>query len=284
METYCGKNCDDCTYKEELSCPGCLSGPGRMISGDCKVAGCCREKGHETCENCELKRNCGKWLDKGNIPSQRIERRQEEKEKQALIERRAPFLGKWLWFLFWITIAYQVLNFMSGDTVKILSLSLGMPGLVGSYMCQIASVYILFVISKEHSFYKNAAILNGVCMVINILSVFITEEQIFLPLLAAVIQIVVVLTADYYEYKANADVVLATDGRTSEQWDNFWNWNIYSYIGLAAGIVLLFLIPALGSLTAFVSSVGLIVARIKKIVCLYRSAQVFRMLENKMKG
>lgn len=44
------KNCDECTYKAELFCSGCQSGPGRVIRGDCKLARCCREKGHETCE------------------------------------------------------------------------------------------------------------------------------------------------------------------------------------------------------------------------------------------
>jgi len=276
MNTYCGKNCDTCTYREELSCTGCQSGPGRMISGDCKLAGCCRDKGHETCETCELRRNCGTWLDKGNIPNQRMERRQEEKEKHALLERRAPFLGKWLWNLFWISIASVVLNFLTGDTVVALVPALKMPAQTCSYICQIAAICILFIVSKEHHFYKNAALLSSVCVAINIPAIFISEEQLWLLLLIGLFQIGMALMADYYEYKANAEVVLAVDGRISEQWDNFWNWMFYSSIGLAVSMFLIFLLPTIGALTTLVSSVAIIVARIKKLICLYHSAEVFR--------
>ena len=274
--TYCGKNCDVCTYREELSCTGCQSGPGRVISGDCKLAGCCREKGHETCETCELKRNCGKWLDKGNIPIQRMERRREEEEKQALIKRRAPFLGKWLTMLFRITIVSLVINFLTGDRVISLIPALRMPGLVGSYLCRFSVIYILFVMSKEHIFFRKAAILCGTGVIIGMLSGFIPEEHLWLLLVAALVQIAIELMADYYEYKANAEVVLIVDGRISEQWDSFWNWMLYSSIGVAASLFLVFLLPPLGAILSLVSSVALIVARVKKIICIYRSAEVFR--------
>lgn len=276
MTTYCGKNCDECTYREELFCTGCQSGSGRMVGGDCKLATCCRDKGHETCETCELKRNCGTWLDKGNIPKQRMERRQEEKEKQALIERRAPFLGKWLRILFWITIASLGINFMTDNTSAASIPALRMAGQICSYLCQFFIIYVLFVISKEHHYFRNAAILTAICFAINILVVFITEEQIWLLLLITLFQVAMALLADYYEYKANAEVVLVVDGRISEQWDNFWTWMLYSSIGVAASLLLVFLIPGLGAILSVVSSVALIIARIKKLFCLYRSAEVFQ--------
>ena len=49
-ETYCGKSCAECTKKEELNCMGCKTGPGRPFGGDCELAKCVRDKGHETCE------------------------------------------------------------------------------------------------------------------------------------------------------------------------------------------------------------------------------------------
>lgn len=276
MTTYCGKNCDDCTYREELSCTGCKSGPGRLINGDCKLAVCCYEKSHETCETCELKRNCGKWIDRGNMPQQRIDRRREEEEKQALIARRAPFLGKWLWVLFWVTIASHVLNFLSDNTIISLFSALEMPVLVGIYICRLFIVYILFVISKEHYFYKSAAIFTGVCLVISMLFEFLPEDQIWLLLLSAIIQSIIALVAEYYEYKANAEVILVVEGRLFGQWDNYWNWNIYSSIGIVASLVLVLLFTSLGSLLMLASSVGIVVARVKKIICMYRSAEAFR--------
>ena len=57
--TYCGKNCNECTLKEELNCPGCLAGPGAM-GGGCELAACCRTKGHENCSTCGFRVNCEK--------------------------------------------------------------------------------------------------------------------------------------------------------------------------------------------------------------------------------
>ena len=47
-ETYCGKSCAECTKKEQLNCSGCKAGPGRQFGGDCELAKCVRDKGHET--------------------------------------------------------------------------------------------------------------------------------------------------------------------------------------------------------------------------------------------
>lgn len=276
MTTYCGKNCDECTYRDELSCTGCQSGPGRAIGGDCKLAYCCRDKGHEACETCELKRNCGTWLDRGSIPKQRMERRQEEQEKQDLVARRAPLLGKWLRILFWITVASLGINFMTENTSASSIPVLRMAGQVCSYLCQFYIIYVLFIISKEHHYFRNAAILTGISFAINILVVFITEDQIWLLLLIALLQVTLVLLADYFEYKANADVILIVDGRISEQWDNYWKWMLCSSIGVAASLFLVFLIPGLGAILSVISSVALVIARIKKLFCLYRSAEAFQ--------
>jgi len=43
-ETYCGKSCQTCGYRAETSCRGCLEEASR----ECKLALCCRQKGHKT--------------------------------------------------------------------------------------------------------------------------------------------------------------------------------------------------------------------------------------------
>lgn len=276
MSTYCGKECDTCTYKAELSCSGCQSGPGRMISGDCKLARCCRDKGHETCETCGLKRNCGIWLDKGNIPKQRIDRIQEDKEKEELIWRRAPFLGKWLWLLFWLVVPRFISNFLTGDTMVAIAPSLENVGRIGQILCACCYSLILFKISKEHKSYLIAAAVGFGSVAIDILDYCLNISDVWILTMLAVVQMAVVLVADYYEYKAHADVVLVVDGNISEQWDKFWNWNFYSSIGLIVSLFLIVMIPFVGVLTTLASVIGMLVAGIKKLVCLYRTAQIFR--------
>ena len=276
MTTYCGKNCEECTYKAELSCSGCQSGPGRVISGDCKLAHCCRDKGHATCETCELKRNCGKWLDKGNIPRQRMERMQEENEKQKIIAQRAPFLGKWLWVLFWLIVPQIIANFMTGDTMAALVPALEKTGQIGLIICMLVRILVLLIISREHGSYRIAAIFGIVSVAADVILQMSGIEDVYILFMLAVVQLVIMLFSEYNEYKAHADVVLLVNAGISAQWDNYWKWNMYSLIGLAVSMFLIFLIPGFAALALLVSYVGLLVAGIKKLICLYRTAKTFR--------
>lgn len=276
MSNYCGKDCNACTYREELSCTGCQSGPGRVISGDCKLAHCCRDKGHETCETCALKRNCGTWLDKGSIPKQRIERIQEEKEKKEMVDRRAPFLGKWLWVLFWLIVPQVIANFMTGDTMAALVPALVKPGQIGLIICMLIRVIVLFIISGEHGSYRIAAILGMAGVAVDVILQVSGMEDIYIIFMLAVVQLVIMLFSEYHEYRAHTDVVMLIDAVISAQWDNYWKWNMYSIIGLVVSMFLVFLMPGFAALAMLASAIGLLVAGIKKLVCLYRTAKAFK--------
>lgn len=45
-DTYCGKLCEDCQFKDNLQCPGCKTGPGKTWMTECELAKCCMDKGH----------------------------------------------------------------------------------------------------------------------------------------------------------------------------------------------------------------------------------------------
>lgn len=49
----CGAYCGDCEWKEKTGCPGCKACKGTMFWGECGIAKCCVEKGHEHCGLCE---------------------------------------------------------------------------------------------------------------------------------------------------------------------------------------------------------------------------------------
>ena len=91
-ETYCGKTCSECAMKEELNCPGCKLEPGRPITGDCALARCCREKGHNTCDTCNIHGNCNTYYIRHQMPQRRQKDRKLEQERQAAIARKAPLL------------------------------------------------------------------------------------------------------------------------------------------------------------------------------------------------
>ena len=81
-ETYCGKSCEECTKKEHLNCSGCKTGPGRQFGGDCELAKCVRDKGHETCETCGFKGNCGTLRSRESMPDYRIRKIEAEAMKR----------------------------------------------------------------------------------------------------------------------------------------------------------------------------------------------------------
>ncbi len=58
MESYCGKNCDQCAYRSQGSCPGCKDGPGMPYTRTCPLARCCQQKGHQKCDTCLFRENC----------------------------------------------------------------------------------------------------------------------------------------------------------------------------------------------------------------------------------
>lgn len=95
-DTYCGKLCEDCQFKDNLQCPGCKTGPGKTWMTECELAKCCMDKGHQNCTTCSYSTSCGKLRGRDNEPERRLERRSYEQEKQKKIADKADFLGKWL--------------------------------------------------------------------------------------------------------------------------------------------------------------------------------------------
>lgn len=279
MTTYCGKNCDTCTYREELGCSGCQSGPGRAISGDCKLARCCRDKGHETCETCAMKRNCGIWLDKGSIPRQRIERKNEEKAQQELISKRAPFLGKWLWILFWLVVPSEIAGIMTMDQVVVAVPALKLPGMVLSMLCSLIYALILLRVSSEHEFYKKAGLFGLGHIALECIGL-ILESVSALVFVLAIGEIVLGLLLTYHEYKAHGDVVYPVDKELSECWEKLWKWKIYSMAGLFGSVILMIFSRFLGVVLLFASLIFVIVVGVLKFVYLYRTAKAFRSWKN----
>lgn len=52
MIAMCGAYCGVCEWKEKTNCPGCQSAQGKMFWGECAIAKCSIEKGHNHCGQC----------------------------------------------------------------------------------------------------------------------------------------------------------------------------------------------------------------------------------------
>ena len=274
MSTYCGKDCESCSYKEELQCSGCKTGPGRPIVGECKLARCCREKGHESCETCVNKRNCGMWLDKGSMAKQRKEKEEEDIRQKAIRIETAQALAKWVRILFWMVIPMELLALIGNDKFTELIPVLELPVSIGSCVVQLVYAGVLFRMSKEAEIYRKAALFLGVTTLIGLLAVLVPGTNGW-AFLVSIPTLVLSIAAIYFEYTAHEEILVPFDPELSENWHKIWKWHLYGMLGIFASIILLAIIPLLGLFAILGCAILLIVAGILKYVYLYRMMKLF---------
>ena len=276
--TYCGKSCESCTQKEQKLCPGCHAGPGRSWSGDCEIAVCCRDKGHESCNTCTNYRYCGKFRRKDEMVERRARKQAEEEARRAELARRAPFFGRWLWILFWLIIPGTVASILGMD-----ALAAAAPGvyLFGKYLgvaCSLAYGLILLRMMSEHDAYRTAGILRLVTAAVSLLLALVAGKNSAAnwTLLISLPGGVVGMVATYQEYMAHASLMDSLDRALAEKWRMLWKWYIGVFIALFGSIVVMLIFRLLGLLVLLAALVGTVVVEILALVYLYQSAKEFK--------
>lgn len=277
-ETYCGKSCAQCEHKEPMKCPGCKVGPGRQFSGDCELAKCARTKGHETCETCSLRGNCGNYRNRQFFPEYRRRKQAAEQAKQAALARRIPILAKWLWLLFWLVIPTSISGLLSNDTVGQVFPAVHTFGQILNTLCIAAYGLILLKLGAEEDGYRTAGICtlvsSGLSLVLSILPA--TTDYLGWTLLFTVPTVIVELIAECCEYSAHSGILAELDQELSQKWMALWKWFLGTYLGLFGSLFVMVLLPVLGVLVMLAAAIGLLVVSILKMVYLYRTAKLFR--------
>ena len=277
-ETYCGKTCAECTKREELNCQGCKAGPGRQFGGDCELAKCVRDKGHETCDTCGFKGNCGTLRSRESMPDYRIRKIEAEAMRKAAIAKRAPVLGKWLWIIFWLVIPSSIGSIMSHETTAKILPGLVMPGQIINAICSLTYGSILLKLGSEEDRYRTAGICaliaGGVSAVVAIITV--AAEEATWTLLFTLPAAVVAMVGEYNEYIAHSAVLSGVDNELSEKWEVLWKWYIGLFLGMIGCILLMLIAPVLGAIVILGCAIGTVVVGILKLVYLYRTAKIFR--------
>ena len=265
----CGKSCEECTYREHLNCPGCAA-----VRGECEIAVCCRDKGHEACGTCSYQETCIKLRNKGLQPERRERRRELEQKKQeaqaakdAALYRRAPIFGKWIWYLFILTLANNVVSILLGD---------GMARLEEILSLAFLFVYaaILLKMAVEERRYRVAALCTIVSGAISTVGTLAIGEDTGWFLLFAIPAAVIGLYGEYQEYYAHADAVEDFDQALAEKWRKLWMWMALAMGGTILGILTLVIV--IGVFIAIAASVAMVAVAVMKIIYLYRTAKLFR--------
>ena len=276
-ETYCGKSCSECTQKEYLNCPGCKVGPGRQLGGPCELARCIRSKGHESCESCSFKGNCGTLRGREGMADYWRRKKDAEEQRQAAIAAKAPILGKWLWISFWLVIPSSVVGVLTNQNVAAAVPGLGVAGqILKAALCAAYGVILLRLVCVEQR-YRTA----GICFLISggaslALALVSGTETVAWTLLISIPALAVSMVGEYHEYSANNSVLLGVDEDLAEKWALLWQWYLVAYVALVGSILLVFILPVLGALVLLAAAIGLVVISIKKLIYLYRTAKLFR--------
>lgn len=274
-ETNCGKNCNDCAYREELACSGCKAGPGRPYGGECEIARCCRSKGHEECQTCNLRSTCNPYRTRERIPEYRLTHIQAEKMHREVISRKAPILGKWLWILFWLMVPTNIAGLMADDQVAKILPQLHTPGVVLEAVCVLIYGAILLKLSGIEEKFRTAAVCTMITGIITLVVELLPLNEILsvgLALFSAIAAIVGVC----YEFPAYSAVLEGVDNGLSDSWMGLRKWYIISLSLMLGSIVAIIIAPVLGVLVLLASAICAVVVGITKLVYLYRTAKVFR--------
>lgn len=273
-ETYCGKNCQECTRREELDCPGCKTGPGRAIGGDCDLAGCIRSKGHETCDSCSFRPTCGLMRGREEMPTKRLRKWEYEQYKRERIARKAPVLGKWLGVLFWLIVPSTIASLMSYEKFREIAPQLYLAGCILKGLVSAVYGLILLRLGFQESRYRTAGICWLITAGISLLLTFMSNVGAIL--LLSLPGVVLGLVAEYHEFMGHSEVLIGVDQVLSDRWSALWKWNIGIHCALIGSIILLLIIPLLGALFVLAAAIGLVVVGILKLVWLYHTAKTFR--------
>ena len=277
-ETYCGKSCEECTKKEQLTCSGCKTGPGRQFGGDCELAKCVRDKGHETCETCGFKGNCGTLRSRESMPDYRIRKIEAEAMRKAAIAKRAPVLGKWLWIIFWLVIPSSIGSIMAHETTAKILPGLLMPGQIINAICSLTYGAILLKLGTEEDRYRTAGICALIAGASSALAAMINggSDGATWILIFTIPAAIVAIVGEYNEYMAHSAVLSGVDNELSEKWEVLWKWYIGLFLGMFGCIIVMLILPILGAIAILGCAIGTVVVSILKLVYLYRTATIFR--------
>ena len=280
-ETYCGKTCDNCSFAEQCSCPGCKADHYSPIAAQCAIAACCRSRGHQTCATCSFRENCPNLNKRDANPEQIMQRQAELQRKaqaeaearareKAQLEKYAAILGKWVWMLFWLAMSAQVIGLFGN--IKSLS---GIVSVINAGIAVAMGLIYLKKLSETHDGFRLASIGAFSTALTSLLALFVADGT-GLDTILTMVLLVPSLVGMYYEYTAYAEVLEGVDNELCEKWRKLWKITV-GCMGVTFGsLVLVLLAPGLAAMAILVGAIGLLVASVLEWIYLYKTANVFR--------
>lgn len=271
-KTYCGKDCDNCTVKQEMNCPGCKDGMGYTFNHHCDIVNCCREKNLSSCSDCMSHDICCRRLDEQEaMPQTLLRLHNASLQDEAHMLDSAQFFGKWLSCLFWVLIATLLLSNLSIPVLQERAPVLYWGFTIACLVFSVCEVFIFFKMSARKSDFRSV----GICYIAaSILTV--VQALGFNNILINIVALAISLFASYQLYTTFSELMYPFDHTLSENWGKLWKYYSLSLKIFFVGLVVSFLFPILIFVVLFAFLAVMIVWDVLKYVYLYRSATVFK--------
>lgn len=85
-----------------------------------------------------------------------------------------------------------------------------------------------------------------------------------------------VLVNTYQRYHGYAEILNGTDSALADKWDRLWKWYIKLIFAIPAGLLAVLVFSDAGEVLVFAALLGLAVLGMMELVCLWKTASVFR--------
>lgn len=276
ISEYCGNNCETCTSKEKLNCPGCAAGPGGLYTTSCRLAQCCIRKGLESCTGCEYSCSCGIYLGREDMPGKRIQEMERLAAKKAQLAEMAKGMRKWFLVLFWLFVPTCI-----GSWITNLSLDGEIPGLLLtgtliSLTSNLIYVVALYGLGRMFPRFKASATIMLICTLFTSVFAILNAlgDSVAEPLLLTELAGIASLVAECMECKTYSEALFDLDEDLAAKWNRYWKWYLGFMCTLCVSVVILVIAQVLGLLLMFVTGIGIVVLGILKLVYLHKSAKI----------
>lgn len=265
-ESFCGKVCSQCAYREALQCRGCREGEGRRY-GACRVADCCRNHIYSSCSQCAEKSSCNKYR---NIPGQQQSKMKTRLDVKHKYQKCAPLMGKWVWVLFWMIIVQTVADLFSQEFVANWLPLVSKIGKIIVICCSLAYGIVLLKLRTITEGYRTAGICAVIMVLIDIMKLLFFSDN-GLGIVLSLVTIVLALVSRYHEYMAHAYATEGIADDISSNWKAVWKL----YIAMQAAMVLSIIFSSFGILLLLLVLLAICGLGIYQLVLLYRTAELF---------
>ena len=173
---------------------------------------------------------------------------------------KARELSRKLNVLFWVGVIIAVVDLIKSDSLV-------------SAVCGIIYAVLLIMMGRLNGFYKKSGVIVFISMGVTVIWLVVTTAALFtygigamgiyMAILVTIVIAVLTIYGTYCEIKGHSAM-------------NIWKWLLAGYICVGIGMVMLFIVPALGTIASLIGGIIMFVIGIVKIVYIYKTMAVFR--------